>query len=261
MNEELSQETTQTTTVSELKRKQKLTGVVKRLELYGAIIDAGVGIPALLHISQLGKENVKRVADVLKVGDEVTVWVDRVEPQKNQLTVTMVQPLAVEWGDLQSGQTYEGTVTRLENFGAFIQIGAEREGLVHISELSHSYVRHPSEVLHVGDEIQVQVLGFSKRKRRIDLSVKALLAKPEPKVEVPVVVVEPEPAEPEFETEGDEDEMLTAMEIAMRQAMGDKSSNMRRPQKKQRDNRHRQRSRDYQEDILSRTLRMDHNAK
>ena len=261
MNEELSQETTQTTTENGLKRKQKLTGVVKRLELYGAIIDAGVGIPALLHISQLGKENVKRVADVLKVGDEVTVWVDRVDPQKNQLTVTMVQQLAVEWGDLQSGQTYGGTVTRLENFGAFIQIGAEREGLVHISELSHSYVRHPSEVLQVGDEIQVQVLGFSKRKRRIDLSVKALLAKPEPKVEVPVVV-EPEPAEPEFEAEGDEDEpMLTAMEIAMRQAMGDKSGKTRRPQKKQRDSRHRQRSRDYQEDILTRTLRMDHNAK
>lgn len=261
MNEELSQETTQPTTGSELKRKQQLTGVVKRLELYGAIIDAGVGIPALLHISQLGHENVKRVADVLKVGDEVTVWVDRVEPEKNQLTVTMVQPLAVEWGDLQSGQNYTGTVTRLENFGAFVQIGAEREGLVHISELSHSYVRHPSEVLHVGDEIQVQVLGFSKRKRRIDLSVKVLLAKPEAKVEAPVVI-ETEPEEAEVEPEGDEDEILTAMEIAMRQAMGgDKSGKLRRPQKKQRDNRHRQRSRDYQEDILTRTLRMDHNSK
>ncbi|MBK9052128.1 MAG: S1 RNA-binding domain-containing protein [Chloroflexi bacterium] len=63
-------------------------------------------------------------------------------------------------------------------FGAFVDIGAEKEGLVHISELSHDYVKHPSEAVRVGDEVSVKVLNFSKRKRRINLSVKALLEKP-----------------------------------------------------------------------------------
>ena len=152
--------------LSDLKPKMKLTGTVTRLELYGAFIDLGIGVNALIHISQLGKERVNRVAEVLNVGDEVTVWVDKVDPQREQVMVTMIEPLAVEWGELDKGQMYAGTVTRLENFGAFVDIGAEREGLVHISELSHEYVKQPGEVVKVGDEVQVQVLGYSKRKRR-----------------------------------------------------------------------------------------------
>ena len=146
------------TSINDLKPKMQLKGTVNRLELYGAFIDLGIGPNALIHISQLGKEHVNRVADVLNVGDEVTVWVDKVDPQREQIMVSMIPPLDVEWGELDKGQVYTGSVKRLENFGAFIDIGAEREGLVHISELSHNYVKHPSEVLTVGDEVQVQVL-------------------------------------------------------------------------------------------------------
>lgn len=241
------------TSIGDLKPKMKLKGTVSRLELYGAFIDLGIGPSALIHISQLGKEHVNRVADVLSVGDEVSVWVDKVDPQREQIMVTMVAPLDVEWGELDKGQVYTGTVKRLENFGAFIDIGAEREGLVHISELSHNYVKHPSEVLTVGDEVQVQVLGFSKRKRRIDLSIKNLLEKPEAQAS------EATPAEVyEFEEEVDED-VPTAMEFALRQAMGD-SLPMRqkggKKKKKQRNNK----NREQQEDILSRTLQVQHNG-
>jgi len=162
--------------------------------------------------------------------------------------------LDVEWSELDKGQVYTGTVKRLENFGAFIDIGAEREGLVHISELSHNYVKHPSEVLTVGGEVQVQVLGFSKRKRRIDLSIKNLLEKPEAQVSeaAPVQVYE-------YEEEEVEDDMPTAMEVALRQAMGD-SIPMRqkggKKKKKQRNNKNRAQ----QEDILSRTLQVQHNG-
>ncbi len=242
------------TSINDLKPKMQLKGTVSRLELYGAFIDLGIGPSALIHISQLGKEHVNRVADVLNVGDEVSVWVDKVDLPREQVMVTMVPPLAVEWGELEKGQVYTGAVKRLESFGAFIDIGAEREGLVHISELSHNYVKHPSEVITVGDDIQVQVLGFSKRKRRIDLSIKNLLEKPESAANNQAT-----PAEVyEFEEEIEE-AMPTAMEFALRQAMGD--SMPARSTKGSKKKRKRQgRNREQQEDILSRTLQVQHNG-
>ena len=176
------------TSLADLKPKMKLSGKVTRLELYGAFIDIGVKTNALIHISQLSKDRVNRVSDVLNQGDEVSVWVDKVDPVRKQVMVTMIEPLAVEWSDLEVGQNYTGRITRLENFGAFVDIGAEREGLVHISEISHDYIKNPSERLRIEQEVQVQVLGFSKRKRRIDLSIKALEDRPEPEPEP-----EPEP--------------------------------------------------------------------
>lgn len=240
------------TSINDLKPKMQLKGTVNRLELYGAFIDLGLGSNALIHISQLGKEHVNRVADVLNVGDEVSVWIDKVDPQREQIMVTMIPPLDVEWNELDKGQVYSGSVKRLESFGAFIDIGAEREGLVHISELSHNYVKHPSEVLTVGDEVQVQVLGFSKRKRRIDLSIKNLLEKPESEVSeaTPVEVYQ-------FEEEIEE-EVPTAMEFALRQAMGDSIPNRKKQGGKKR--KKRDQRRDQQEDILSRTLQVQHNG-
>lgn len=249
-------------TLEDLTPKMKVKGVVERLELYGAFIDVGVDVNALIHISQLGQERVNRVSDVLAPGDEVVVWVDKVNPERNQLMVTMVEPLNVEWRDLKVGQVYTGTIKRLENFGAFVDIGAEREGLVHISELSHDFVKHPGELLSVGDEVQVKVLSFNRRKRRIDLSIKALLDEPEAEVQTqeqdgkkrrrrPSAGTKREPQYEEMD--GDDDAMPTAMEIAMRKAMGD--SLPTRGQASQRDRR-RSKTRKKQEDILSRTLQL-----
>lgn len=241
-----------------LKPKMQLTGTVKRLELYGAFIDIGVGVDALIHISQLGKDRVNRVADVLTVGEEVSVWVDRIDSEKGQLTVTMIEPIAVEWSDLAEGQAYTGTVTRLENFGAFVDIGAAKEGLVHISELSHNYVNNASEVVRVGDEVQVQVLGFSKRKRRIDLSMKALIEAPEAEMSAAHV----QEAYQDFDDQEDEvEELPTAMEIALRRALGQDASAAAREQKRniEKGRRRRERLRRQQEDLLSRTLTSRHN--
>jgi len=242
--------------IDELAPKMKLEGTVSRLELYGAFIDIGVGTNALIHISKLGNEHVNRVSDVLNVGDVVTVWVDKVNPEQGQIMVTMVEPLAVDWSDLKKGQTYTGTVTRLENYGAFIDIGAEREGLVHISEISHEYVKHPSEVLTVGDEVQVEVLDFSRRKRRIDLSIKNLQEKPE----AAVAVVE----ETSFEEEDIEEELEevpTAMEVALRKAMGDEpvDAAIQTQKKQSRKNRKKRRQQD-QDDLLSRTLQFQQDS-
>ncbi|HSG14861.1 MAG TPA: S1 RNA-binding domain-containing protein [Anaerolineae bacterium] len=234
--------------IRDLKPKMKLTGTVERLELYGAFVDLGAGTSAILHISKMGKR-VNRVSDVLAIGDEVDVWVESVDPGKEQITVTMQEPLAVEWSDLQVGQTYDGTVTRLEKFGAFIDIGAEKEGLVHISELNHEYVKHPSEAVKVGEEIQVRVLGFNKRKRRIDLSRKALLESADAELpEVDDIEAEEEVALP------------TAMEIALRRAMGNGDEAPVPAKKKSAPRSGSQQKRDVQDDILSRTLKLSQDA-
>jgi ribosomal protein S1 len=262
MSEEI--ETTQVITpatkpqsIHDLKPKMKLNGIVTRIELYGAFIDLGISVNALIHISQLGQEHVNRVADVLSVGQEVTVWVDKVDPARNQVMVTMIEPLAVDWNDLEVGQVYTGTVTRLENFGAFVNIGAEREGLIHISELNHNYVKHPNEAVAIGQEVQVKVLGFSKRKRRIDLSMKALLERPEAAAPVIAAVEDVDFDEPE-----EEEEMLSAMEFALREALGSEyhsGKNARSRNKKASKNRRRNerdKIRAQQDDILSRTLQV-----
>jgi len=240
--------------IEELEAKMQLTGTVTRLELYGAFIDVGVGVNALVHISRLSTGHVNRVSDVLAVGDEVTLWIDKVDPEKKQIMVTLIEPLKVDWRDLENGQTYTGKITRLENYGAFVDIGAEREGLVHISEISHDYVKHPSEQINVGDEVQVQVLGFSKRKRRIDFSIKNLLEKPE--AEEAVVYSRSEPAAESFEEEEFE-EIPSAMEFAFRQAMGDESVdaiNYGNRRKQSRKSRKRKRTRRDQDELLDRTL-------
>lgn len=247
--------------LSNLKPKMKVTGAVKSLGLYGAFIDIGVGTNALIHISQLGKDQVNRVSDVLKEGDEVEVWIDKVYPDRNQVMVTMIEPLAVEWRDLKTGQSYTGTVKRLETYGAFIDIGAEREGLVHISELSHDYVKHPSEVVSVGEEVNVQVLGFSKRKRRIDLSMKNLIEKPASQPPAFAAASSPAPtptAQDDYEEEAFE-EMPTAMEIALRRAMGEGTLEATLPRRKKagrKNRKSRRRSEDRQDDAIRRTLRM-----
>lgn len=260
MSEEMMTETTMAAApkvetpqkIEDLKPKMAVKGTVNRLELYGAFIDLGLETNALIHISQLGKERVNRVSDVLSVGDEVTVWVTKVDPAQKQIMVTMIEPFAVDWSDLKKGLVFNGRVSRLENFGAFIDIGAEREGLVHISELSYDYVKHPSEVLSVGDEKEVQVLGYSKRKRRIDLSVKALLEKPE---NAHQSGGQSRDYQAEFVDDFEEDEILpTAMEIALRKAMGDDMPTTKKQTRKRRRPNRKARMRAQQEDILSRTL-------
>jgi small subunit ribosomal protein S1 len=251
--------------IADIKPKMQLTGTVKRLELYGALIDLGLDTTGLIHISKLGGEQVNRVSDVLQEGEEVTVWVEKVDPERQQIMLTMVPPLAVDWTDLKTDQVYSGTITRLENFGAFVNIGAEREGLVHISELSHDYVKNAADVVKVGQEVEVKVLGFNRRKRRIDLSMKALSEKPEeeftpaPRSQGGRNQRRSEPREREVEVfEEETEEMPTAMEIALRRALGndtiaavktESGSQTKKSKKQQREEKRR-----IQEDLLKRTL-------
>lgn len=232
------------TSIQDLVRKTKITAKVKRVELYGAFVDIGVGVNAILHVSQI--TGGKRIKDVLKAGDEITIYVDKVDVDSKKIMVSMIEPLAVEWRDLAEGNTYTGKVVRHENFGAFIDIGAEKEGLVHISEISHDYIRHPNQAIAVGDEVEVKVLSYSRKKRRINLSIKALLAAPEKEVSDFIEEV----FELDVEDEVEED-VPTAMEYAIRRAMGSDAPPLKARKKGKKGRRRRRRS---QDDIMGRTL-------
>jgi predicted RNA-binding protein with RPS1 domain len=181
------------------------------------LVDIGSEKPAFIHISQAVKDGdpkkqINSIEEVLEKDQKLDFWVKRV--RKDRIELTMKEPLAMEWREVKPGMTVKGKVVRLETFGAFVEIGAERPGLIHISELSHSYVRTPGEVVREGDEVEAKVLEVNRRKKQIKLSIKALQELPE-NLQMQQrgggrqKQQEEEPKEPE----------LTAMEIAMRQAM------------------------------------------
>ncbi|MCX6080797.1 MAG: S1 RNA-binding domain-containing protein [Chloroflexi bacterium] len=170
-----------TTPASELKPKTKLTGKVVKTTLAGVLVDLSMEIPGIIHISQLSETAVKRVEDVVQVGQEVDVWVRKVKADRVELT--MIEPVGMDWRELKPELVLKGKVVRLETYGAFVEIGAERPGLVHISEMAHGYVKTPGDVVKEGDEVDVMVLDVDRKKKQIRLSMKATLPKPEEKEE------------------------------------------------------------------------------
>jgi len=160
-----------------LEPKTKLSGKILKTTLAGALVDVGQSIPGVIHISQLSKDPVNKVEDVVKEGQSVDVWVRRVK--KDRIELTMIEPLALEWKEIEPDMVVKGKVVRLEPYGAFVDIGAERPGMVHVSELAHGYVKTPSETVKEGDEVEAKVLDVNRKKKQIKLSIKAL----EPEIE------------------------------------------------------------------------------
>ncbi len=242
----MSEENQKPSSMDELETGMELKGKVKRLELFGAFVDIGVGHDGLLHISQLGKPNVRNVEDVVKAGDEITVYVLKVEKDTGRIALSLVKPPAMPWDDLKEGSVVTGKVVRLEKFGVFVDIGAERPGMIHVSELASGYVNSPSDVVNVGEEVRAQIIKVNRKKRRIDLSLKAL--------EAPTESVAKAAAEPE-----EEEYTPTAMELALRRAMeaNGQTYTPARTTGRKRDRRSekRERQRDQMEDIFERTLR------
>ena len=155
-----------------LEPKTKLSGKILKTTLAGALVDIGQSLPGVIHISQLQQEAVNKVEDVVKEGQVVDVWVRRVK--KDRIELTMIEPLGYEWKEIVPDLVVKGKVVRLETYGAFVDFGAERPGLIHVSELTRGYVKTASEVVKEGDEIEAKVLDVDRRKRQIRLSMKAL---------------------------------------------------------------------------------------
>jgi small subunit ribosomal protein S1 len=222
-----------TPTLAELQVGAQLNATVKAIELYGAFVDIGIGSDALLHISQLGKPNVRNVEDVVKVGDTLSVYVLKVDPEAKRVAVSLVKPAKLNWDDIREGMTFDGEVVRVESYGAFIDIGAERPGMAHISELAEGFVKQASDVVKVGDKVQVRVLKYNRKKKQIDLSLK------------------PADIERVQMIEDDDEPQMTAMQAALEKAMrgdGGAADRLAATAKKAK-------QRATQDDIIARTLR------
>ena len=175
-----------------------ITGKVARLTDFGAFVDLG-GIDGLVHVSEISHAHVTKPSDVLLAGEEVTVKVLSLDPEKDRVSLSIKETLAGPWDDIETkasvGSVLEGTVKRLTTFGAFVEVLPGVEGLVHISQISHKHIATPHEELNEGDVVKVKVLDVSEENKRIGLSIKALIEK-----EDEVVVEEEDYVMPEEST-------------------------------------------------------------
>jgi small subunit ribosomal protein S1 len=156
-----------------------LRGKVVGFKPFGAFVDIG-GIEGMLHVSELGHSRVERPEDVLNIGQEIDVAVLKIEPgEKGERISLSLKALGTDpWRDatasLAEGQRVKGKITRLQPFGAFVEIAPGVEGLVHVSELgANRRINHPKEVVAVGQEVEAVVLAIDHEKRRLGLSMAA----------------------------------------------------------------------------------------
>jgi small subunit ribosomal protein S1 len=165
-----------------MKEGDVVGGKVRSLVPYGAFVDLG-GMDGLLHVSDIAHSRVQKPEDVLAVGQELQVKILKIDAETKKISLGLKQLQAEPWATVperfQAGQRVAGTVTRLQDFGAFVEIEPGIEGLIHISEMSWGKkVRHPSDVVKPGDRVDAVILGIKPEERRISLGLKHAQADP-----------------------------------------------------------------------------------
>ena len=157
---------------------KQYTGVVKSLTSYGAFVDIG-GVDGLCHISELSWNNIKHPSEVVKVGDEIEVYVKSYDPENQKVSLGYKKEEDNPWVKLENevpvGTEFTAPVVSITKFGAFVRIMPGIDGLVHISEISNERVNKVSDVLKVGDEVRVKLTAVDFDRKRISLSMKACL--------------------------------------------------------------------------------------
>jgi len=170
---------------SQIEEGATVSGTVRSLTDYGAFVDVG-GVDALLHVSDISWGRVNKPADVLSVGQQIEVKVLKLatDTEKRRISVGLKQLQAHPWDAVaekyKAGDRARGTVTRLADFGAFVELEPGIEGLVHISEMSwaRDKVRKPSDVVKQGETVEAVILGINAAERRISLGLKQALGDP-----------------------------------------------------------------------------------
>ncbi len=162
--------------LEQMEEGMTLKGIVKNLTDYGAFIDLG-GVDGLLHITDISWQRIKHPSEKLNVGDEIDVKVLKYDQEKKRVSLGMKQLESDPWTtaieNFAVGQRVQARVTKLADYGCFAEIGPGVEGLVHVSEMDWTNRNiHPSKVVQVGEEIEVQVLDIDQQRRRISLGIK-----------------------------------------------------------------------------------------
>ena len=178
--------------LEKLSKGMRLKGTVSSIVDFGAFVDLG-GIDGLIHISELSWSHVNHPSEVVKVGEEVEVEVLDVDLQRERISLGLKQTTEDPWTKLVEtypvGTIVDGKVTKIVPFGAFIELGANVEGLVHISEMAMRHIDSPAQVVKVGDAVKVKVMDVNVERRRISLSMKAAAED----LGIEIAVAEPEP--------------------------------------------------------------------
>jgi len=152
-----------------------LAGTVRKVMEFGAFVDLG-GIDGLVHVSEIAWERVENPSDVLSEGQQVQVKILKIDSGRDRIALSIKQAQGDPWekvgSSFEEGSIYTGTVSRLTDFGAFVELAKGLDGLVHVSEIDWKRINRPSDVLTEGQEVTVKLLEIDKKKKRLALSIK-----------------------------------------------------------------------------------------
>ena len=158
-----------------------VTGKVARITSFGAFIDLG-GVDGLVHLTELSHERNVSPKSVVTVGEEIEVKILDLNEEEGRVSLSLKATTPGPWDGVEQklvkGDVVEGTVKRLTDFGAFVEVLPGIDGLVHVSQISHKRIENPKEALKVGQEVQVKVLEVNADAERVSLSIKALEERP-----------------------------------------------------------------------------------
>ncbi|CTF18830.1 30S ribosomal protein S1 [Streptococcus pneumoniae] len=158
-----------------------VTGKVARITSFGAFIDLG-GVDGLVHLTELSHERNVSPKSVVTVGEEIEVKILDLNEEEGRVSLSLKATVPGPWDGVEQklakGDVVEGTVKRLTDFGAFVEVLPGIDGLVHVSQISHKRIENPKEALKVGQEVQVKVLEVNADAERVSLSIKALEERP-----------------------------------------------------------------------------------
>jgi small subunit ribosomal protein S1 len=172
--------------LAEIQPGQVRKGVVKNIAEFGAFVDLG-GIDGLLHITDMGWERVQNPHDKVHIDQQLEVYILSVDKDREKIALSLKHKTPSPWENVEGkypvSSRHKGTVVNVMSYGAFVRLEPGIEGLVHISEMSWTKrINHPSEVVQIGDEIEVQVLNINKEKQEISLGIKQVQPNPWDKV-------------------------------------------------------------------------------
>lgn len=159
--------------LAEMKPGDTVEGVISSLAPFGAFVDLGVGKDGLVHVSELAEGRVERPEDAVQVGERYTFKVLEVDPEGNRISLSLRRAQRTQrMQQLEPGTTMDGTISGIAAFGAFVDVGVGRDGLVHVSEISAERINSVEEKLKVGDKVQVKVLEVDPNSKRISLTMR-----------------------------------------------------------------------------------------
>lgn len=155
-----------------------VTGKVVRMIDFGAFVDLG-GVDGLIHISDISWDRIEKPQDVLEIGQEVEVKILKANREKNRVSLGLKhlkeKPFTVFLNNHKVGDVVEGEVVNLLDFGAFLRLAEGIEGLIHVSQISNEHVEKPSDVLNLGDKLEVKIVEINEENHRVSLSKRALM--------------------------------------------------------------------------------------